>query len=68
MNKQVLRILEIVWRSVDFLLILLGQEEHLRRPSVGALMDDSDEEGGAGGTGGKNHGSSNEYSLITVNI
>ena len=30
-------------------------------------MDDSDEEGGAGGTGGKNPGSSNEYSLITVN-
>ena len=30
-------------------------------------MDDSDEEGGAGGTGGINPGSSNEYSLITVN-
>ena len=51
---------QIVWRSADFLLILLGQDEHLRRPSDGVSTEDSDEEGGAGGTGGKNPGSSNE--------
>ena len=51
---------QIVWRSADFLLILLGHDEHLRRPSDGVSTDDSDDEGGAGGTGGKNPGSSNE--------
>ena len=48
------------------LLILLGQDEHLRRPSTGVSTDDSDDEGGTGGTWGANPGSSNEYSLITV--
>ena len=54
---------QTVCRSADFLLILLGQEEHFRRPSVRASTD---EEGRTGGTGGINPGSSNEYSLITV--
>ena len=40
---------------------------HLRRPSTGESTKDSDDEGGTGGTGGTNPGSSNEYSLITVN-
>ena len=57
---------QTVCRSADFLPILLGQEEHNRRPSVGASTDDSDEEGRTGGTGGINPGSSKEYSLITV--
>ena len=55
-----------VCRSADFLLILLGQDLHLRRPSTGVSTEDSDDEGGTGGTGGANPGSSNEYSLITV--
>ena len=50
---------QIVCRSADFLLILLGQDEHFRRPSTGASDDE-------GGTGGVNPGSPNEYSLITV--
>ena len=57
---------QTVCRSADFLLILLGQDEHFRRPSTGASTDDSDDEGRTGGTGGINPGSSNEYSLITV--
>ena len=52
---------QTVCRSADFLLILLGQDEHFRRPSTGASTDDSDDEGRTGGTGGVNPGSSNEY-------
>ena len=57
---------QTVCRSADFLLILLGQDEHFRRPSTGASTDDSDDEGRTGGTGGINPESSNECSLITV--
>ena len=38
----------------------------MRQPSTGVSIEDSDE-GGTGGTGGVNPGSSNEYSLITEN-
>ena len=39
----------------------------MRRPSTGISTEDSDYEGGTGGTGGVNPGSSNENSLITEN-
>ena len=60
------QVIQRVLRSADFLLILLGQDIHLRQPSTGVSTEDSDDEGGTGGTGGANPGSSNEYSLITV--
>ena len=56
-----------VCRSADFLLILLGQEEHFRRPSTGVSTEESDEIGGTGGIGGVNPGSSKLNSLITEN-
>ena len=39
----------------------------MRRPSTGVSTEDSDDEGGTGGSGGVNPGSSNENSLITEN-
>ena len=56
-----------VCRSADFLLILLGQEEHFRRQSTGVSAEESDDDGGTGGIGGVNPGSSKENSLITEN-
>ena len=66
-QSKPLQAMQTVCRSADFLLILLGQEEHFRRPSTGVSTEESDDEGGTGGTGGVNPGSSNENSLITEN-
>ena len=52
------QVIQRVCRSADFLLILLGQDIHLRRPSTGVSTEDSDDEGGTGGNGGANPGSS----------
>ena len=66
-QSKPLQAMQTVCRSADFLLILLGQEEHFRQPSTGVSTEESDDEGGTGGTGGVNLGSSNENSLITEN-